>query len=149
MLHAKTMHCSASSLPKVIRTWCALCILTSTSLCATTACNFWSSQLPTVVRSWCALYILASTCAWHHNTVHLLGISTSNSVPDLVRFVHFDFDMCFAPRRRAIFRHLNFHKKCSGAGVCFVHVVLCTTRVCTCSVSQLPRVLRTWCACAF
>ena len=25
-------------------------------------------------------------------------------------FVHFDFDMCFAPQRRALFRHLNFQK---------------------------------------
>ena len=32
--------------------------------------------------------------------------------PDLVCFVHFDFEMCFAPQRCALFRHLNF-KKCS------------------------------------
>jgi len=25
-------------------------------------------------------------------------------------FVHFDFEMCFAPQRRALFRHLNFQK---------------------------------------
>ena len=25
-------------------------------------------------------------------------------------FVHFDFEMCFAPQRRAFFRHLNFQK---------------------------------------
>ena len=30
--------------------------------------------------------------------------------------VHFDFDMCFAPQRRALFRHLNF-QKWSGPGV--------------------------------
>ena len=39
----------------------------------------------------------------------------------LVCFVHFDFDMCFAPQRRALFRHLNFQK--SGPRmVCIVHV---------------------------
>ena len=47
---------------------------------ATTACTFSTSQLPKVVREWCALY------------------------------VHFDFEMCFAPQRRALFRQLNFQK---------------------------------------
>ena len=27
-----------------------------------------------------------------------------------VSFVHFDFEMCFAPQRRALFRHRNFQK---------------------------------------
>ena len=31
-------------------------------------------------------------------------------------FVHFDFEMCFAPQRRALFRHHNF-QKWSDAGV--------------------------------
>ena len=26
----------------------------------------------------------------------------------MVCFVHFDFEMCFAPQRRALFEHLNF-----------------------------------------
>ena len=34
----------------------------------------------------------------------------------MVCFVHFDFEMCFAPQRRALFRHLNFQKR-SGADV--------------------------------
>ena len=34
----------------------------------------------------------------------------------MVCFVHFDFDMCFAPQRRALFEHLNF-QKCSERGV--------------------------------
>ena len=37
-------------------------------------------------------------------------ISTSKSGPNLVCFVHFDLEMCFAPQRRALFRHLNFQK---------------------------------------
>ena len=37
-------------------------------------------------------------------------IWTSKSGPTLVCFVHFDFEMCFAPQRRALFRHLNFRK---------------------------------------
>ena len=86
------------------------------SLRATRACTFSTSQLPKVVRSWCALYMLTSTCASRHNGVHFFDISTSKSGPELVCFVNFDFDMCFVPQRRALFRHLNF-QKWSGAGV--------------------------------
>ena len=70
---------------------------------ATTACTFSASQLPRVVRTWCVLYILTSKYASRHNGVHFFGISTSKSGPDLVCFVHFDFEICFAPQRRAIF----------------------------------------------
>ena len=77
---------------------------------ATTACTFSTSQLPKVVRTWCALYILTSKCASRHKGVHFFNISTSKSGPRMVCFVHFDFKMCFAPLRRALFRHLNFQK---------------------------------------
>ena len=77
---------------------------------ATTACTFSTSQLPKVVRTWCVLYILTSKCASRHNGVHFFDIATSKSGPDLVCFVHFDFKMCFAPQRRALFRHRNFQK---------------------------------------
>ena len=50
---------------------------------ATTAYTFSRSQLPKVVRTWCVLWVC---------------------------FVHFDLAMCFAPQRRALFRHLNFQK---------------------------------------
>ena len=56
------------------------------------------------------LYILTSKCASRHNGVHFFDISTSKSGPVLVCFVHFDFEMCFAPQRRAAFRHRNFQK---------------------------------------
>ena len=77
---------------------------------ATTACTSSTSQLPKVVRSWCVLYILTWKCASRHNGVHFFDMSTSKSGPKLVCFVHFDFEMCFAPQRRALFRHLNFQK---------------------------------------
>ena len=73
---------------------------------ATTACTFSTSQLPKVVRSWCVLYILTSKCASRHNGVHFFDISTSKSGPELTCFAHFDFEMCFAPQRRALF-HLS------------------------------------------
>ena len=83
---------------------------------ATTACTFSTSQLPKVVRSWGVLYILTSK-------------------------------MCFAPQRRALFRHLNF-QKWSGPGVfCafWLGNVLRATTACTFSTSQLPKVVRPWC----
>ena len=48
--------------------------------------------------------------ASRHNSVHFFDISTSKSGPTLRCFVHFDFEMYFAPRRRALFRHRNFQK---------------------------------------
>ena len=77
---------------------------------ATTACTFSTSQLPKVVRTWCVLYILTWTCASRHNGVHFFYISTAKSGPHLVCLVHFDLEMCFAPQRRALFRHLNCQK---------------------------------------
>ena len=82
----------------------------------TTACTFSTSHLPKVLRRWCALYAFTSTCASRHNGVQFFDIATSKSVPKLVCFVHFDFEVCFAPQWRALFRHLNF-QKCSDVGV--------------------------------
>ena len=113
---------------------------------ATTACAFSTSQLPKVVRAWCVLYILTWKCASRHNGVHFFDISTSKSGPRMVCFVHFDFEMCFAPQWRALFRHRNF-QKWSGAEVfCtfWLGNVLRTTTACTFSTSQLPKVVRTW-----
>ena len=77
---------------------------------ATTACTFSTSQLPKVVREWCVLYILTSKCASRHNGVHFFNIATSKSAPNPTCFDTFDFQMCFAPQRRALFPHLNFQK---------------------------------------
>ena len=85
---------------------------------ATTAYTFSTSQLPKVVRSWCVLYILAWKCASHH--------------PNMVCFVDFDLQMCFAPQQRALFRHHNFHKW-SDPGVfcaCWLGNVLRATTAC-------------------
>ena len=86
------------------------------ALRATTACTFLTSQLPKVVRELCVLCIFTSKFASRHNGVHFFDISTAKSGPHLVCFLHFDFEMCFAPQRRALFRHLNF-QKCSETQV--------------------------------
>ena len=72
--------------------------------------TFSTSEPPKVVRTWCVLCILTWKCASRHNGVHFFDIGTSKSGPTLVCFVHFDFKMCFAPQRRALFRHRNFQK---------------------------------------
>ena len=73
---------------------------------ATTACTFSTSQLP-----------------------------TSKSGPNLVCFVHFDFEMCFAPQRRSLFRHLNFQKWSDNGVFCtfWLANVLRATTACNCS----------------
>ena len=69
-----------------------------------------TSEPPKVVRTPSALNILTWKFASRHNGVHFFDIATSKSGPTLTCFVHFDFEMCFAPQRRALFLHLNFQK---------------------------------------
>ena len=130
-------------------------------------------QKSKVVRTWCVLYILTSKCASRHNGVHFFDISSSKSGPRMVCFVHFDFEMCFAPQWRALFRYLNFQKWSENGVFCtfwlrnvlrfFRHLnfqkwsergvfcafwlrnVLRATTACTFSTSQLPIVVRSWC----
>ena len=115
---------------------------------ATTACTFSTSQLPKAVRSWGVLYILTWKCASRHNGVHFFDIATSKSGPNLVCFVHFDLEMCFAPQRRALFRHRNFQKWSGPEVLCtfWLGNVLRATTACTFLTSQLPTVVREWCA---
>ena len=110
---------------------------------ATTACTFSTSQLPKVVRSCGVLYILTWKCASRHNGVHFFDIWTSKSGPsgpELVCFVHFHFEMCFAPQRRALFRHLNFQKWSENGVFCtfWLRNVLRTTTACNFSSLVWP-----------
>ena len=97
---------TTSKPPKVARTCGALYILTSKCASHHNGVHFSTSQLPKVARTCGAFNILTSKCASRHNSVHLFDISTSKSGPNLVCFVHFDLEMCFAPQRRAFF-HLS------------------------------------------
>ena len=74
-------------------------------------------------------------------------IWTSKSGASMWCFVHFDFETCFAPQRRALFRHLNFQKRSDTGVFCtfWLRNVLRATSACTFSTSQLPKVVRTWC----
>ena len=69
-----------------------------------------TSERPKVLRTRQFFILLTLKCASRHSSVHCLNISTSKSALELRCFVHFDLEMCFAPQRRALFRHLNFQK---------------------------------------
>ena len=86
-----------------------------------------TSELPKVVRTPSLFNILTSKCASRHNGVHFFDISTAKSGPRMVCFVHFDFQMCFTPQRRALFGHLNF-QKWSERGVLCILTSKCASR---------------------
>ena len=109
--------------------------------------HFSTSEPPKVVRDRQFLTLLTWKCASRHNGVHFFDIATSKSGPELRCFVHFDLEMCFAPQRRALFRHHNFQKWSGAAVFCtfWLGNVLRATTACTFLTSQLPKVVREWC----
>ena len=125
---------STSERPKMARTCCVFHILTSKCASRHNGVHFFDIAPPKVVRHWGVLHILIWKCASRHNGVHFFDIATSKSGPTLRCFVHFDLEMCFAPQRRALFRHLNFQKWSE-------HGVFCTF--------WLGNVLRATAACNF
>ena len=62
---------------------------------------------------WGALYILTSKCASRHNGVHFFDIAASTRAPKLRRFVHFDFEICFA--------HFRATAACNFASLIWPH----------------------------
>ena len=115
---------------------------------AKTAYTFATSERQKVVRACQSFTLLTWKCASRHNGVHCFEISTSKSGPGMVCFAHFDLEMCLAPQRRALFRHLNF-QKWSDVGVCctfWLGNVLRATTACTFSTCQFPKVVWTWSA---
>ena len=114
---------------------------------ARTACTFSTAQLPKVLRTWGVLHILTWKCASGHNCVHFFDIWTSKRGLSMVCFVHFDLEMCFAPQRRVLFRHLNVKKWSENGVFCtfWLGNVLRATTACTFSTSERQKVVRTWC----
>ena len=95
---------------------------------ATTACTFSTSELPKVARTCGVLYMLTSKCASRHNGVHFFNIRTSKSGANMWCFVHFDFEICFAPQRRALFQHPNLQKWLEHFGVLYILTSKCASR---------------------
>ena len=73
-------------------------------------------------------HVLRATTACTFSTSQLL-----KSGPTLVCFVHFDLEMCFAPQRRALFRHRNIQKWSENGVFCtfWLGNVLRATTACT------------------
>ena len=93
-------------------------------------------------------------CAfWFRNVLRATTACTfsTSQLPKVVRtwcvLLHFDFEMCFVPQRRALFRHLNFKKRSGVDVLCtfWLRNVLRATAACTFSTSQLQKVVQTWC----
>ena len=85
--------------------------------------------------------------ASRHNGVHFFDIWTSKNGPIQSIFDTFDLEMCFAPQRRTLFRHLNFQKWSERwcALTFWLANVFRATTACTFSTPQLPKVVREWC----
>ena len=110
---------SRSELPKVVRAPSVLYILTSKCASCHNGVHFFVPQRRALFRhlncqKWSAPLVLCTF--WFPNV--LRATSTSKSGPNVVCFVHFDLNMCFAPQRRALFRHLNFQKCSETQGFC-------------------------------
>ena len=97
---------STSQLPNVLRTWCALQLLTSKSPSRRSGIHFFdistSKSAPTLV---CFVHFDLEICVAPHG-VYFFDIATSKSGLRPSVFYTFDFEMCFAPQRRATF-HLS------------------------------------------
>ena len=81
---------STSQLPKVVREWCVLYILTSKCASRHNGVHFFdiaTSKSGPELR--CVLYILTSKCASRHNGVHFFDTSTSKSGPNPQFLTHF------------------------------------------------------------
>ena len=74
VLRATTACTFPAQLPKALRHWGVLYILTSTCASRHNGLHFSTSQLPKAVRSWGALYVLTWKCASRHNGVHFSSL---------------------------------------------------------------------------
>ena len=101
-------HKTTPQRPKVVRTPGAFNVLTSK--CASLPqrralfrhLNFQKWSGPGVLCAFSLRNVLRATMPCTFSTSQL------PKVLRMVCFVHFDFEMCFVPQRRALFRHLNF-----------------------------------------
>ena len=75
--------------------------------CPTPANAFETATKPS---RFCSLVTRSTILCACHAQRHPDDIWTSKSGPNPWCFQHFDLDMCFPPKRRALFRHVNFQK---------------------------------------
>ena len=82
--------------------------------CPMPAIVFGNATKPSRFDTFCSLLNRCGIPCACHAKRHL----TSKNGPYVVCFVHFDLEMCFAPQRRALFRHLNFQKWSDNGVLC-------------------------------
>ena len=139
MLRATTAFTfSTSQLPKVVRTWCVLYILTWKCASRHSSVHFFDISTSKSGPNLSVFFtLLTLKYASRHSSVHFFDISTSKSALNPSVFYTFDFEICFARQQRALFRHLNF-QKWSGPSVfctfCLRNVLRATT---ACNFSSL------------
>ena len=109
---------STAQFLKLLRSWGVLCILTSKCASRHNGVHFFDGSIPKIApKLRCFVHFDFDMCFG----LQLRAFSTSH-LPEVVRDSEtesvntFHFEMCFAPRPRALFRHLNF-QKCSEDGV--------------------------------
>ena len=136
---------TTSEPPKVVRTPSVLYIFTSKCASRHNGVHFFDISTAKSGPH------LVCVCTFSlRNVLHATTACTfsTSQLPKVVRtwcvFVHFRFDMCFAPQRRALFRHRNFQKRSDTEVFCTFSLwhVLRATTACTFSTSQLPKVVR-------
>ena len=107
-----------SQLPKAVRHWGVLYILTSTCASRHNGVHFFDISTaksgPELV-CFSSVHFDLKMCFAPQRRALFQHLKCQKWSAPLV-FVHFDFEMCFAPQRRALFRHLNC-QKWSGASV--------------------------------
>ena len=103
--------------------------------------RFWNCYK---TRTFCSLLARWTTPCACHAKRHL----SVQKCSEPVSFCTFDLEICFAPQRRALLRHVNFQKRSDTEVLCtfWLGNVLRATPACTFSTWQLPKVLRPWCA---
>ena len=118
--------------------WHNLFILISKFFRIIIMCIFSTFQVPKVVRTLCVLYILTWKCSSYLNDVDF----TSKSGPNMMCFVHFDLEICFASQRHIFFWHLKCQKQ-STRGVFYIFWSGNIFRTTT-TYNLLPKVVRIW-----
>ena len=108
-------HFSTSELPKVLRRWCVLHILTRKCASRYIGVPFFDIRTSNA-GTFHVFNILTRKCASRYSGVPFFDVRTSKSTPSLMRFAHFDSQMCISLQ---VASH--------------------------CSTSELPKVLRRWC----
>ena len=102
---------TTSEPPKMVRTWCVLYILTWKCASRHNSVHFFN-----ISSSKSGPYMVCFCTFSLRNVLRAATACTfsTSQLPKVVRpwcvLLHFHLEMCFAPQRRALFRHRNFQK---------------------------------------